>query len=230
MRCRYPDLLQIEQLHSDTRISAGARTSNRTRPQWHPPVWRVIAPGGGTGSGITAGEALPFLDFSDVRLVVLMHERRHIAERDGAHAVLRAAAYPGLRRQRPEDPDVGLARGLEDAQACRKRKRTVVAFACGFRSIEVRKTRVRFRLQPPDAKTESLAFEVGQVPDLFHGREGAGRAGRLYFPRRERPECLAKERLHCRERLHQVASLNLCELHVLHVTSLLYSITAGASF
>src|SRR5258705_402396 len=117
MRCRYPDLLQIEQLHSDTRILAGARTSNRTRPQWQQPVWRVIASGGGTGSGITAGEALPFLNFSDVRPVMLMHERRHIAEGDGADAILRAAEYPSLGRQRPEGLDVGLTRGLEGTQA-----------------------------------------------------------------------------------------------------------------
>src|SRR5258705_2479930 len=219
MRCRYPDLLQIEQLHSDTRISAGARTSKRTRPQWQPPVWRVIGSDGGTGSGITAGEALPFLDFSDVRPVVLMHERGHVAEGDGADAILRAAAYPSLRRQRPEGLDVGLARGLEGTQARGKRKRTIVALARGFRSIEVRKTGVRFRLQAPDAKTESFAFEVGQVPDLFDGREGAGGAGRLYFLRCERLECLAKERLHCRERLHQFVSLNLAEPHVLHGTS-----------
>src|SRR6267143_1124614 len=83
-----------------------------------------------------------------------------------------------------------------------------------------RKMRVRFRLQSPDAKTESLAFEVGQVPDLFHRREGAGGAGRSYFLRRERLECLAKERLHCSERLHQFVSLKLGEPHVLHGTSL----------
>src|SRR5258708_1289212 len=203
MRCRYPDLLQIEQLHSDTRISAGARTSKRTRPQWQPPVWRVIGSDGGTGSGITAGEALPFLDFSDVRPVVLMHERRPVPQADRADAILRAAAYPGLRRQRPEGLDVGLARGLEGTQARGKRKRTVVAFARGFRSIEVRKTGVRFRLQAPDAKTESLALEVGQVPDLFDAREGAGGAGRLYFLGWERIQCLAQEDLYCSAGLHQ---------------------------
>jgi hypothetical protein len=31
-------LLQIEQLHSTASISAGASTSNLTRPQWHPPL------------------------------------------------------------------------------------------------------------------------------------------------------------------------------------------------
>lgn len=33
IKCRQPDLLQIEQLHSQRRMRAGARTSKRTRPQ-----------------------------------------------------------------------------------------------------------------------------------------------------------------------------------------------------
>src|SRR6266851_3520591 len=81
--------------------------------------------------------------------------------------------------------------------------------------------RIRFRLQPPDAKTESLAFQIGQVPDLFHGRERASRAGRLCLFQRERLERLAKERLRRRERFHQFVPLNLSELHVLHVASLI---------
>src|SRR5688572_17699651 len=38
MRWRNPPLPHIEQLHSVAAISAGAITSNRTRPQWHPPL------------------------------------------------------------------------------------------------------------------------------------------------------------------------------------------------
>src|SRR6185437_13277308 len=37
MRCRYPALLHIEQLHSETSALAGASASNLTRPQWQPP-------------------------------------------------------------------------------------------------------------------------------------------------------------------------------------------------
>src|SRR5271157_6545987 len=42
MRCRNPTLLQIEQLHSSTCNCAGATTSNRTRPQWQPPLCVII--------------------------------------------------------------------------------------------------------------------------------------------------------------------------------------------
>jgi len=34
-------MLQIEQLQRWARITAGASTSNRTRPQWQPPVWVI---------------------------------------------------------------------------------------------------------------------------------------------------------------------------------------------
>src|SRR6516162_2435588 len=37
IKCRYPYMLQMEQLQSPTSIFAGATTSKRTRPQWQPP-------------------------------------------------------------------------------------------------------------------------------------------------------------------------------------------------
>src|SRR5512134_844293 len=44
MRCRYPVFAHIEQLQSVTEKRAGATTSKRTRPQWHPPLCVIMAP------------------------------------------------------------------------------------------------------------------------------------------------------------------------------------------
>ena len=50
IKWRNPLLRQIEQLHSTTSISLGAKTANLTRPQWHPPAYSISAGSSAVGS------------------------------------------------------------------------------------------------------------------------------------------------------------------------------------
>jgi len=66
-----------------------------------------------SGIASAANVSLPFLYFRDVGLVMLAQECRHIAEEHLAHALLRAAAEPGIGRQRLKTAKVCLSCSLE---------------------------------------------------------------------------------------------------------------------
>ena len=58
---RQPEFAQMEQLQSDTSISAGAWISKRTRPQWQPPEWRIMAVMGLPPAAAECGSTAKFI-------------------------------------------------------------------------------------------------------------------------------------------------------------------------